>query len=130
SQPLSIPLCLIDKRLEARLDGIPGRRVARLIHLWRERVADQGAAFGYRFEFAERDQLDEGIAQRRCLTRSGDHSAADGIRCHLAQYRILRSPADDVQHVDLLARDRRQQLDHVAIFERKALEDTAGYRGW
>ena len=83
------------------LEGfLPVRGVLRIVGLQREGFADHGAQFGERGQVAERDGLDQRVADGGRFHRSGQHLAARRARRELVEQTALAAAADDVQPPD------------------------------
>ncbi len=102
-------------------DGARARSVARSwVTATRPRIASRSA--GTR---AQRTGLDEHVAQRRRLDRSGHHRPAGAVRDRLAQQPVLRAPADQVHGADALSREPLSGVQGARVRLRQALHDGA-----
>ena len=63
------------------------------------------------------------------LDRPGDHRAARGVGGELAQQRVLRPAADDVDDLDRPARQAGGVVDGAGVRRGEAVEDAAHERG-
>src|SRR6266545_2603652 len=78
-----------------------------------------------RADFAERDCLDEQIAEQGGLLRAGNNRQAGGVRRPPAEQLVAGTSTDDVDLTRLDPADGGEHVDRLRLLERKALEDAA-----
>src|SRR6266540_2089757 len=99
--------------------------VAGLVHLRRERPADDLARLLERAKLAECHRLHREVPDLRRLRRSSEHGQSRRVRRPLAERPVERAAADDVDLRRDLARRGAEQLDRLPVLEREALEHAA-----
>ena len=99
--------------------------VLRLVDDGLERRADDLARVGDRAELAERDGLDEQVADDGRLDRAGEHGQPGRGGGPAAEQLVARAAADDVHLRRLGAGRRAQEVDRLRMLQREALQDAA-----
>ena len=76
------------------------------------------------------DGLHHHVADGGGFDGAGDDAAAGGVGGHLAEQRVLRAAADDVDRLDPAADQLFQAAQHHAVAQRQALQRAANDRAF
>ena len=86
---------------------------------------DDAAQMASRFEMAERQRLDQDVADGGRLDRAGDDGQAGGVGRELVEQIAAAAAADDVELLELAPDESLQLAQRLRVGQREAFEDGA-----
>ena len=104
---------------------VPFGLLVRLVQRKLDRPAHDLASFRERRDLPRRHRLHEEVAEHGPLVRAREDREAGRARGPVAEERVSRAAADDVDLRGFRAGDRRKRLDRLGVLQRQALEDAA-----